>query len=754
MPQSSVVEQIHSRLIPLAGEQQRTAKWGEQIERDIAKIGISYPLPDSEGETEDPAATDQESSAPETAAPSPPEERGVPDTPAKLAPPISDNIVVEVDTIPESGERQSSTPTDEPTAAVEGISAIAPPTEQMEILNNTLDKLPANFKREVGAIMEDSSVSSTQVEALIDCLLSDSSLHQIADLVFNISGARLAVPKRHGAPPPSAITEAPSKRNVVSILAIILISGAVIFGSWRFLYRPFSSYLVYNRAISSLEQLEYDQANILFRSAQELHSTRRRHLEFAQILEQHGEYDMAATYYQRLLERYPFDRRGALAFARFEAYERGNFSEATALLQNQIERERDNYAIIAELGDIYIVWGDEEDQSKYDEARYYYALLLERYGERDATLARIARYFIRKENSEELDKLIPPILEGNNIPVAVYVDLLRYSTDNNLLDNLQEVITRAKEVDPYSAELHYEAARYFEINQDYAAAEESLQNAISIFNESPPTRRRAREVQILTHAFIGKDKFRERNYDEALDQLTRAINLYEEALENNLLESQAQFGELYVALGDLHYFAYQNWSEAELAYQQAEKNRYFNGLVDYRQGYIKYNRLDWQGALLDFLDANNRINTNNVRYALANTLFNIERYSSAVGHYNEILTDLRQRRANIALLSPTLDPEHRALTEFTIAIYNNAGVGYLNLHLRQPNNNYNGRGLLYLTRGNETLVNYQREDDNRLDEILNLPYINSFAQLHNNGTPLRIYNQLPLDAADTFAHLN
>ena len=751
MPESSVIEQIHSRLIPLAGERQRATEWGEQIEKDITKIGSGYPPPDSGGKPETSTVADQTSTTPGTVTPSQPE-GGVPGTPTELSQQISDDIVVEVDTIPESGERQPPPSTDKITASVD------PSSEQMVILNNTLAKLPINFKREVGAIMEDSSIPSTQVEALIDCLISNSSLQQIADLVFNLNGTRLAVPKRATAPALSAITEAPGRKNIAAILAIILISGAVIFGSWRFLYRPFSAYLVYNRAIFSLEQLEYDQANILFRSAQELHNIRRRYLEFAQILAQHGEYDMAATYYQRLLERYPFNKRGALAFAQFEAYERGNFSAATALLQNQIESAQDNYAIIAELGDIYILWGDEEDRNRYDDARYYYALLLERYGERDASLARMARYFIRKENSEELDKLIPLIFEGNDIPITVYVDLLRYSTDNNLLDNLQEIISRAKEVDPYSAELHYEAARYFEANNDYVASEESLQNVVSIFKETPPKRRRTREVQILTHTLIGKDKFRERNYDEALNQFTRAVNLYEEALENNQLESGAQFGEVYVALGDLHYFAYQNWPEAEFAYRKAEENRYFNGLIDYRQGYIKYNQLDWQGALLDFLDANNRIGTNNVRYALANTLFNLERYASAVGHYNEILTDLRKKRANIALLSPTLDPEHRALTEFTIAIYNNAGVGYLNLHLRQPNNNYNGRGLLYLTRGNETAANYQREDNNganqNADEILNLPYLNSYAQLHNTGIPLRIYNQLPLDAADTFAYLN
>ena len=762
MPDISTIEQIHSRLIPLANEEQKSAEWGEKIERDAKKFSVESSDATTSSIDALPAASDGGVDSVQNDEPSGvvPSDTGESEpVQAEAHRSFGDNLVVEVDTIPVSKPTTDSSPSSIEDLSADGASWEGISEERLASLNATLAQLPMDIKLKVAAILEDSSVPQTQVERLIDSLISNAPLETLSKIILDISGTPLQVDKRTRAPvvdteTAAKIIEEPGKANLAHIVLVALLSAVVLFGSWRVLYRPLSAYFLYSRALNFLENRSYDQADVLFGRAQSAHSTKRRYLHFAELLAYYGEDTRAAEYYTELLQRHSFDKKGALAYAKFEAYQRTDYSAARDILSQQIEEDAYNYDIIATLGDIYLLWGDEEDTAHYEDARYHYALLLDKYGTLAPSLGRMARYFIRTGNTQELNNVIPYIIENDAMPVEVYNDLLRYSVDNDLLSDLGTVIRNALEINPYSAELHYEAARYYERVDNRVAAEEALSNAAAIYNQYSPKTRRDHAVQILTHTLIGEDKFREQKFDESRAQFTRAIALYEEALQKNRVTPQRHYGAIYASLGDLYYFAYQDWSRAEGAYQQAESNRYLDGGIDYRQGYIKYNRLDYQGALLDFLDANERLYSNNIQYALANTLYNLERYASAVGYYNQIIADLRKRRAEIEQLSPALDSNHRALIEQLGATYNNAGAGYLNLHIRRPNSGHNGRGLLYLARGTTTLTNYQREnqDDQRAEvsDLLNLPYLNSYSWTHSSGEPLRIYTELPLDSTTLF----
>ena len=137
----------------------------------------------------------------------------------------------------------------------------------------------------------------------------------------------------------------------------------------------------------------------------------------------------------------------------------------------------------------------------------------------------------------------------------------------------------------------------------------------------------------------------------------------------------------------------------------------------------------------------------NVLYALANTLCQLGHYSSAEGYYLQLLSLLEAQRGRVRNLQPQVDPEHRALLDNTMRVYNNLGVTLGRLMEQSGDRRRFARALANLTFSSEYYDLLNRESATLVrGDTRNLAYLNQRGLLYpQEGFELQLYNPLPLD---------
>jgi tetratricopeptide (TPR) repeat protein len=373
---------------------------------------------------------------------------------------------------------------------------------------------------------------------------------------------------------------------------------------------------------------------------------------------------------------------------------------------------------------------------------------------------RMMRYFIRLDRMSGQDKLaetrdLKEYLDSRRrlrvapeLLASVYAELGGYWIDKRQLDQVPGILFKAMDARVEVPEIHYQLARYYRAVREQGEEEKALEAAITLLERTQPLDKKQLFLLIDSYNRRGETYYRRQEYLDAEKFFRKAITEIEQAQARKVFGMQPEFGLAYKNQGDLYYYVGRDLVAALDLYRKAAANRYESPDLDYKMGYVHYAGERYEQALLAFSKVVDQKPVNeNALFALANALYEGGYYSSAQGYYLRLLEILEGRLERIRFLQVFENPEHRALVERLMKVYNNLGVTLRNLGERSRDPDKESKALVNLTFSSERFDLISRDPETAARGLTqNLAYLNQRGILYPQaGFQLQIYNRLPLD---------
>lgn len=701
---------------------------------------------------------------------------------------------------PDEGQESDEEP-DEEEAGAAALAQFEISERDFERVKQTLAGLPLNLKIAAEQIIGESKGTPKQQQNLVRRLIEGTSPKQLADLCGNILGKKITIPKDYRKKSGIEFEEEQRslsyrfRKQVLPVLKVAALAGAVlglvVFLSYRFVYRPIYSELLYRQGYELIPEAEYSAANQRFDQAFSLWRRRSWFYRYAEAFAEERQYSLAAGKYQQLLMEYPFDKQGFLDYAALESTQRFDFETADDILETyrngydeeelleivrqgadqgvaagdravrQAERLEDAYRfrnyydldVLIAQGDNFMLWADREDPARYEDARLSYATAIEEHGDTDQLLMRMLLYFIRTDNYREVVPLkdLFQADRESEIDPYIYAELGGYLLDYDELDDAGDVLRRVLAERSDIPELHFHLARYFGRVSRPTDEQTALDNAISLFEQTEPLTPRQMGMLVDTYGRAGRYHYERDDFLLAEQHYRDGISHYEQARSIGFLEPEERFGSLYAGLGDIHYYIAGELDAALRRFREAEAAGYRTREVSYKKGFVHYNRERFEEALDEFMNAAGSFSANsNLLFATANTLYNNENYFSAEGYYLELLERTERERSLIRNLLVDEDPRHRTTIEYIIRVNNNLGVTQQRIGERTGDPDKRSEGMVQLTRSMEYAENYRRDPETgRRSATTSLAFLNMRETLYPRPEfELQIYQDIPRDFED------
>ncbi|RKX83519.1 MAG: hypothetical protein DRP57_07760, partial [Spirochaetes bacterium] len=545
------------------------------------------------------------------------------------------------------------------------------------------------------------------------------------------------------------------RENIFPVLKGVVISSAILllfaFLTYRFIYSPLHAISLYKEGYRKIQAAEYSTANRYFTTAGKIWKVKGWYYQYAEAFVSEKQFILAEEKYDQLLKDYPGDKKGILDYAKLETNNLGNYKKAEKFLNTLLDKDMYDYDALLAAGDNYMAWGA-EDASKYEKARFSYASILDRYGDDRVTLFRMLRYFIKTDKYAQAEKLYIALSEEKTKKAdpQVYAELAGYFIDKGKLEHVQDILFKALDEAKEMPLIHYELARYYRKIGEMADEKTALDATLTLLNNKKSLNRDLTRVKIDTYDRLGELYRRQGEVIRAEESFQKAKKLIENSQDKKILGRERLFGKVYYNLGDIYYYVDNNLDTAKYLYGKAKQNLYESVDLNYKVGYIDYLKKtnNFKDALLKFAsvlgeDPENR----NALYAMATTLYYRDDYSAAQGYYLQLLDKLENERNNLPIIDPYNNPEHRALIEYLVRVYNNLGVTLYKLSMRTGDTRKYTDALVDLTRSSEFYDILARNQTTMIrTKTKNLAFLNQDALLHpkSNFIP-QVYWRLQKD---------
>lgn len=626
-------------------------------------------------------------------------------------------------------------------------------------ITKNLARLPRNVKIAVEELIGEKGLSGDRLKTLLGLLIRGAQAAEVAAYVGTITGRRLKVPaqyeKRTGEEF-EAVKETFAynfRKNVLPLLMTGL-AGAIVlamfgFLSYRFVYKPLRALSIYNAGYKAIGEDNFTEANELFDEASSIWLQKRQFYRYAEAFIDKRQFSLAEQKYERLLTLFPSDKKGTLDYARLEWSVLSRYEQAIRILKRYLDLVPFDYDAILMQGDVYLDWGDEE-KSHYEDARFAYATLIEKNGVKTELLFRMLKYFIRTDNEPEVERLKDFFQADKKLKVdpGAYAELGGYLIDKSKLDDVRDILFRALAVNERMPELHYQLARFYLKLKDPTEESKALDFAITFFEDSKPLSKKQLTMLIDALRRKGENCYAKKDYLVAEESFTKAIDLYTDARDRNILTPSPVFGKIFADLGDIYYYVGDDLSIAYSQFSNAEENGYSVPELSYKKGYILYDNEDYGGALSEFTKAAGNYSKNlNLAYATANAFFMRNDHGSAEGFYRDILRKLLQKRALTENFRPEEREDHRIIVENTMKVYNNLGVTLHALWYKTGDNAKFSESLVCFTKALEIYDNLMRNTESlERSETKSIPLLNQMHILYpQNDYILQLYDSIPKD---------
>lgn len=646
---------------------------------------------------------------------------------------------------------------------------------QFEALKRSLGRFPRNLKLAIEELIAEKGLAGAELRAVVDLLVKGASPAAVAERVSRISGRRIVLPRSYARL--SGLAFEAERRtfgyafreNIWPILRVAVLGLAFVgllgFLGYRYVYKPLYANVLYRQGYGQIAKERYRLANERFDRAAEVWEFKSWFYRYAQAFAAKRQYQLAGEKYERLLKSHPVDRRGILQYAALLSEHLAGYEKADALLQRLLQQNIKDYPALLAQGDNFLQWAESETDAgtgsaRLESARFAYASIIDYYGERDEVLLRMMRYFIRLDRMSGQDKLaqtrdLKEYLDGRRrlrvgpeLLASVYAELGGYWIDKGRLDEAPKILFRAMDARMEVPEIHYHLARYYRAVREAAEEEKALEAAIELLERTQPLDKKRLFLLIDSYNRRGEAYYRRQEYLDAEKMFRKAIAEIEQAQARRMFGSQPEFGLAYKNQADLYYYVSRDLVAALDLYERAAANGYRSPDLDYKIGYVHYAEERYEAALLAFARVVDQKPTNeNALFALANCLYQGGYHASAQGYYLRLLEILEGREQRIRYLQPMENPEHRALVERLMQVYNNLGVVLRRLGERSRDPDKESKALVNLTFSSERFDLISRDPQTAARGLTqNLAFLNQRGILYPQaGFQLQIYRRLPLD---------
>jgi tetratricopeptide (TPR) repeat protein len=669
--------------------------------------------------------------------------------------------------------------------ASEEVEEIQLSDEDLAAFQKTLAGYPLNLRIACEELIAEQAVAPDLMSKLVKLLIQGASVRETAALAGKILGRTIPIPRGFEKSTGAALEAEQASfayifvHNFLPVLRLFLmiavVAASLFYLIYHFVYTPLRAESIYKAGYERLFAGEYQRANDRFNEAFRIHRKKNWFYRYAEAFRDERQYIYAEEKYDELLRFYPRDKKGVLDYAAMETNYRRNYAKAEALLrQNLLDYAPNDREGLLALGDNSLAWG-EIDPSKYEDARFAYARLLDRYGWTDPVVERMMKYFIRTDNLPEVLPLQSYFMNNKRrkISAGSLAELGGYLLDKQLeeargvpneyveqIEGIRDILLRAVQMEPSLPESHYHLSRYYHNLGNAHEEQITLETAIRAFDSSPEGSVRRINYRIDALKRYADILINNREFFPAGEQLIKGIGIYEDALARTLLVPSPEFGKLYAGLGDLEYFTGAGDMETALQYyRRAEQQGWAPPEMLYRMGSAHYHQGEWREALERFFTASAELPLNRrLLYALGNASYQRGDYFAAQGYYNRLLDILESERSRLPLLLPNDRPEFVELAERLMIARNNMGVTMEALAEQTGDNRYRSRALaLYsesarawdtLTRSPETMIRMRPAPDIYAPSV-NLPYLNSRNTLYPQpGFEPQIFIQIDKDVLE------
>jgi len=630
--------------------------------------------------------------------------------------------------------------------------------EDFAQVQKALTLIPRNLKIAIEELIAEKKLSGEKLRTLIGYLVEGAAPKTIAAYVSRLVGKKISLPRAFERKTGLAFelerkTFAYALReNILPVLRVFVLSLILVsllgYAGYNFIFRPLYAGHLYRQGYEQIIEKNYTDANSVFEKAVGVRPIKKWFGKYAEGFRDYNQFRLAEEKYEQLLKRYENDRQGLLDYADLATNYLKDYPKADEKLKVLLEKDFRDYDGLLASGDNHLEWAEQES-SHFEDARFAYASLLEFYGDKEEVMFRMLKYFIRTDRLEEVKKL-KMVLESNakiKVDPEIYAELGGYLLDQHEYDEVTDTLFKAMKVKADIPEIHYNLARYFNHVGDTGEEFKALKESINLLKDKNNP---DKDVVMLidSHNRMGKYYWNKREYLKAEEHYNLALKDIESFQKHNILGRREEFGEVYYNLGDIYYYIEGNLDTSFSSYKKAKDNYYKNPELDYKLGFINYAGQRYGQALLDFSKVAEITGNNpNALYSLANTLFQRRDYFAAQGYYLHLLDMLERTKDNIPYLRIEENPEHRALLENIMKVYNNLGVTLGELGLQLSDDKKQSQALVNLTFSSEYYDLLSRDPESMVRaETRNLAYLNQRGMIYpETGFQPQIYLRIPKD---------
>ena len=689
------------------------------------------------------------------------------------------------------GKKKRKEKEEEVVKTEDNIDEISLSQGDVDNLLHTLTTYPLNLRITCEELIAEQVILPEQLSKLIRLLVNGASVRETADHVELITGKPVVIPKSFEKSSGAAFEAEQSSfayifvHNLLPVIRLFTFGALVLFSvlylSYKFIYIPIKAESMYKRGYERIPVGEYQRANELFHDAFTLHRKKKWFYAYAEAFRDQRRYMLAENKYDELLRYYPRDKKGVLDYAALNTYYLMNYDKANRLLQRELlDYSPNDYDGLLAAGDNFLDWADSNPQKFYDhyeDARFSYARLIEKYGWLPPIIERMLKYFIHTDNLKETLQLrvwFENDPKRRKLSTPTLAELGGYLLDKQLektpgtvpdpyiesIESVRNMLLKAVMQDPYLPESHYHLARYYHNLGNTHEERLTLENAIRAFDLAKQESVKRRLYRVDTHYRYANLLINNKEFFLADEQAVRGIELFEDFMNRNLIPPSSQLGQLYALRGDLEYFVKSGNMEAAIAnYKKAEGYGYAPPEVQYRMGAAYYQREDWRNALDYLFRASKELPLNRrLLFAMGNAAYQRGDYFAAKGYYDRLLDILETQRIRLPVLLPNDSIQFLETGERLMMARNNAGVVNEALARQTGNREYRSKAMvLYaessrawdaITRNPETMTRSRLTDSSGAPSI-NLGYLNANNALRpTSGYRPQIFVRIDKDALE------
>jgi len=663
------------------------------------------------------------------------------------------------------GKKKQKAEKTEEIKAEEHIDEISLTQEEVDDLLHTLSSYPLNLRILCEELIAEQVILPEQLAKLIRLLVNGAPVKETAAHVEAITGKPVLIPRSFEKSTGAAFEAEQSSfayifvHNLLPVLKLFTFIALMLFCisylSYKFIYIPIKAESIYKRGYERIPVGEYQRANELFHEAFKLHRKKKWFYSYAEAFRDQRRYMLAENKYDELLRYYPRDKKGVLDYAALNTYYLMNYDKANRLLQRELlDFAPDDFDGLLAAGDNFLDWADSNPSrfyDKYEDARFSYARLIEKYGWQVPVVERMMKYFIRTDNLKET-LMLRAWFENDDhrkLSPASLAELGGYLLDKQLekpsgvpdpyvesIESVRDMLLKAVLQDPYLPESHYHLARYHHNLGNIYEERKTLENAIRAFDLAKQESVKRRLYRVDAQYRYSNILINNREFFAADEQAVKGIELFEDFLNRNLIPASPQLGQLYALRGDLEYFVKTGNMEAALTnYKKAEGYGYSPPEVQYRMGAAYYQQENWRNALEYLFNASKELPLNRrLLFAMGNAAYQRGDYFAAQGYYNRLLDILEVQRIRLPVLLPNDNVQFLETGERLMMARNNAGVVNESLANQTGNRDFRSKAMaLYaesarawdaITRNPESMVRSRLTDSPGAPSV-NLGYLNA-----------------------------